>query len=65
MGKNWKTTSTGILLIAQCVIEAIVAYLQGHPVDYGGIMIRITAGLGLISAKDSNVTGGTVKQSSK
>jgi hypothetical protein len=65
MGKNWKTTATGSLLIAQCIIEAIVAYLQGHPIDYGGIMIRITAGIGLLAAKDSNVTGGTVKQSSK
>lgn len=60
--KNWKTTTTGILAILTAVISAANSLIQGHPVDYGSTITAVMAGVGLIAAKDSNVTGGTVKQ---
>jgi hypothetical protein len=64
MKKNWKTTVAGIL--------AIVAALAGAgkcAIDGGQIMNCLTEswpaimiGIGLIFAKDNNVTGGTVQQ---
>lgn len=58
--KSWKTTSAGIIAIA----GAIVAFIfTAH--DQAAIMAEITAlvtGVGLLFAKDSNVTGGTTPQ---
>jgi hypothetical protein len=59
--KNWKTTSTGIIMI----IGAIVAVIFTKPLTQEVIIASATAvvgGLGLIFAKDNNVTGGTVEQ---
>lgn len=63
MGKNWKTNLFGGLL-------AVVMSLQTYGVkvghvgqgDFLGLSTAIFAGLLGLSAKDSNVTGGTVKQ---
>lgn len=55
--KNWKTTVTGVLglltLIWKCFTAGAVA-----PEDFAAGSVAI----GLILAKDSNVTGGTVVQ---
>ena len=60
--KSWKTTTLGICAIVSAVIGAATAMLQGHPVDYTTVISAVMAGIGLITAKDSNVTGGTVQQ---
>ena len=53
--KNWKTTIAGGI----CVIAGVALIYVGKAVEGGSLII---AGLGLISAKDSNATGGTVAQ---
>jgi hypothetical protein len=62
MGTSWKTTVMGALAILGAIISAATALIGGTPVDWTAIMAAILAGIGLIAAKDSNVTGGTVKQ---
>ena len=53
--KSWKTTISGALVLA----SGIYLLVKGQNVQGG---ICITIGLGLLSSKDSNVTGGTVQQ---
>lgn len=60
--KSWKTTTTGVLAIVTALASAVTNVLQNHPVDWTAVMTAVMAGVGLISAKDNNVTGGTVKQ---
>jgi hypothetical protein len=62
MGKSWKTTISGIIAIVLVVGDAANKLIQGQPVDFATLIAGVMAGLGLISAKDSQVTGGTVKQ---
>ncbi len=48
--KSWKTTITGIVL---CIFSLIL-FSQDRPLEAG---IVLTAGVGLLAAKDSTVTG--------
>ena len=57
MIKNYKTTILGVLAILSALIGAATAILNGQPVDYTTTITAIMAGIGLITAKDSNVTG--------
>lgn len=60
---NWKTTVTGILTIVVALGSAALGFFKtGTIPDLGALVAAITAGIGLITAKDSNVTGGTVVQ---
>ena len=62
--KSWKTNSAGILMIAGSIISFVFA-LKSPPVSQEVYMACITGllgGIGLIFAKDSNVTGGTTPQ---
>lgn len=54
--KNWKTTVSGISAIITGLVSIVV---QKNIVE--GVS-AIVAGVGLISAKDHNVTGGDVQQ---
>lgn len=58
MKKNWKTTLAGITVAAIAAATAL-GYLT--PEQATAISGALTA-LGLLAAKDSNVTGGTVEQ---
>lgn len=60
--KNWKTTYLGIIAIVIAAGHAIEALLRGQPVDWTATGASISAGMGLIAAKDHNVTGGTKEQ---
>lgn len=60
--KSWKTTFLGIAAIISAVLGAVTSLVQGHPVDYTTTISAVMAGVGLIAAKDNNVTGGTVQQ---
>jgi len=55
--KNWITTITGICTL---ILSAI------HVINTGNVtpetIATVTAGVGLIGAKDFNVTGGTKQQ---
>jgi uncharacterized membrane protein YgaE (UPF0421/DUF939 family) len=54
---NWKTTGSGVGVI----VTAVVAMWQSKSISSEGIT-AIFAGLGLIFAKDGNVTGGSSPQ---
>ena len=57
LGTNWKTTLTGILMVLGAIANAGMDFLQGKPVDFPVTIAAITAGVGLIMAKDAGVTG--------
>ena len=60
---NWKTTVTGVLTIVVALGSAALGFFKtGTIPDLGALVAAVTAGIGLITAKDSNVTGGTVQQ---
>jgi hypothetical protein len=62
--KNWKTTLFGSGGIAFCLFDIISNIIIGTPekVQWAIDIPAIIGGVGLIFAKDSNVTGGTVSQ---
>lgn len=62
MFKNWKTTSAGIIMVLGGITTLVFA---NHPLTSEAIMGAATAilgGIGLMFAKDNNVTGGTTPQ---
>lgn len=56
---NWKTTLTGLVAIGTALFGALQ-----HPdsINLTALIAQIAAGVGLIGAKDHNVTGGTKEQ---
>lgn len=60
--KSWKTTVAGVLAIVLAVGHAALALINGTSVDLAATLAAILAGIGLIAAKDSQVTGGTIQQ---
>lgn len=60
--KSWKTTVAGVCAILIAVAGAVQAVVGGGSIDYPSVIAAVMAGIGLIMAKDSNVTGGTVVQ---
>ena len=57
--KNIKTTLGGVAAIITAVGVAITQYTTGGiaSIDFGALIVAISAGVGLIAAKDFNVTG--------
>jgi len=53
--KNWKTTISGGIIFA----GGIYLIVKGETVQGA---LCLATGLGLLSAKDNNVTGGSVEQ---
>jgi hypothetical protein len=56
---NIKTTVLGIATILTAVSSALIAILDGDPTtsfDIGSVIAAITAGIGLIVAKDAEKT---------
>lgn len=56
--KNWKTTVAGFIGIAITVATS----MHWITADVAAAITTIAVSLGLIAAKDSNVTGGTKQQ---
>ena len=57
--KSPKTSITGILTILVAALSAAKAFLDGDPLtvpDWTATIAAITAGIGLLSARDNNVT---------
>ncbi len=57
--KSWKTTTTGILAIVAALCAAGKSLLDNDPAtnpDWSQLAVAITAGIGLITARDANVT---------
>lgn len=64
MKKSWKTTTSGIAAIIAAVAGAVQLYLDGNPAtnpDFPTVIAAITAGVGLITARDNNVTSEEAK----
>ena len=55
MFKNWKTSLSGF----SALLGGVALIVKG---DIVGGVTAILSGIGLVAAKDSNVTGGDVKQ---
>ena len=56
MKKDYKTTALGVATIITAVSSALIALLDGNPAttfDIGTVIAAVTAGIGLICAKDS------------
>ena len=62
MIKSWKTTAAGVASILVAGLVAFQQYLSGgvSTIQWEVLVAAVTAGVGLIFAKDANVTGGTV-----
>jgi len=58
MGASTKTTVLGILACLGAIISAVTGVINGTPVDWTVTISAVMAGIGLIFAKDYNVTGG-------
>jgi hypothetical protein len=58
---NWKTTASGVGLLALAALHTFAGVdVPGIPaMDFG---TALPLSIGLIFAKDGNVTGGTVQQ---
>jgi len=59
MGRSWKTTTLGVLSLIVTVANSLQTILTGGHLDLPATLVGITTGLGLIQAKDHNVTGGS------
>ncbi len=60
MKRNWRTTVLGLCAILTAVAGFLKATLDGDPVtepDMTALVAAISAGIGLLFAKDANVTG--------
>ena len=55
--KNWKTTLSGVSLI----ISGIALFFNDQA-KIAEAFAMVMAGVGLVTAKDNNVTGGKIKQ---
>jgi len=58
--KSWKTGLAGILAIVPVVLHAL--FPEVVTMEVASAITSLFVGLGLIAAKDSNVTGGTKPQ---
>lgn len=61
----WKTTAAGIIGVATVILTQVGAMLDGNPAtvpQWELVTPAVIACIGLLFAKDANVTGGTVQQ---
>jgi uncharacterized membrane protein YhiD involved in acid resistance len=66
--KSWKTTVTGVCTILVAVGGALQAMFDGNTAtnpDWTAVIAAVTAGLGLITARDNNVTSEDVGAAKK
>lgn len=57
-----KTTTLGILTMLTAISGAIIAMIDNNPAtnpDWAAVVAAITAGVGLIAARDNNVSSET------
>ena len=59
---NWKTSVTGALTVLVGIASLCGLQIGSVPPEPSAAIAMISGGLGLIFAKDGNVTGGTVSQ---
>lgn len=57
--KSWKTTAAGVAAIVVAIGNAVIVSLDNNPatvVDFGTLYAAILAGVGLLAARDNNVS---------
>lgn len=54
--KSWKTTAMGVVSILTALISIANALLNGTPIAWETTIAAITAGIGLIAARDNDKT---------
>lgn len=59
MFTSWKTTAAGVAAMAVPLINQFIPLM---PPQWAAVATGVVAGLGLLFAKDSDVTGGTKQQ---
>jgi small neutral amino acid transporter SnatA (MarC family) len=59
---NWKTTAAGTAALFSAIAGALVSYSRGVQIDWTSVMGGFYMFWIGITAKDANVTGGTVPQ---
>lgn len=59
---NWKTTLGGVLTMLIGIAALLGVKVGSTPIDPSTALAMITAGFGLLFAKDGNITGGTTQQ---
>ena len=60
MSKNWKTTGAGVAAIVVAAGAILTAMTDNDPAtnpDWAALVAAVIAGIGLIFAKDSNISG--------
>ena len=57
--RSWKTTAAGGAAFCAAAVLILTAVGNGEPINWTAVMALVIPGIGLILAKDSNVTGGT------
>jgi hypothetical protein len=60
--KNWKTTTTAILSLVALIVSVATDLINNIPINWGIIIPAFIAAIGLIFAKDGDVTGGSRAQ---
>ncbi len=60
LGRSWKTTLTGVLMLIGISAKVGNELLTAQPVDWTQALTIVATGVGLIMAKDHNV-GGLLK----
>lgn len=59
---NWKTSGSGVLMILVGVGSLTGLTFGAPPMSADVAITTIMGGIGLLFAKDGNVTGGSVRQ---
>lgn len=60
--KNWKTTAAGTAAMLSAIAGALVSYSKGVSIDWTSVLGGVYMFWIGISAKDKEVTGGSVPQ---
>jgi len=61
--KSWKTTAAGVAAILSAIAGAVTAITDSNPAtnpDWTAVIAAVTAGLGLLFARDNKVTSEDV-----
>jgi hypothetical protein len=56
---SWKTTGLGILGLISIASKTASELIQGIPVDWTIVATTVMTSVGLLFAKDYNISGGT------